>query len=47
VAKPKTDPGEFCETKVVSLEEFRLQLQSGQLTDTDLGYLALDHLNLL
>jgi 8-oxo-dGTP pyrophosphatase MutT (NUDIX family) len=47
VAKPRTDPGEFCETKIVSLEEFRLQLQSGHLTDTDLGYLALDHLNLL
>jgi ADP-ribose pyrophosphatase len=47
VAEPNTDPGEFCETKVVSLAEFRRQLRSGQLTDTDLGYLALDHLNLL
>jgi ADP-ribose pyrophosphatase len=47
VAEPMTDPGEFCETKVVSLVEFRKKLRSGQLTDTDLRYLALDHLNLL
>ncbi len=31
----------------VSLEEFRDHLRSGQLTDVELGYLALDHLKLL
>ena len=47
VARPSTDPGEFCETVLVPLEEFRAQLRAGQLTDVDLGYLALDHLNVL
>ena len=47
VGNPKTDPGEFCETVLVPLETFRQQLRAGQLTDADLGYLALDHLNLL
>lgn len=47
VAKPATDPGEFCETTLVPLVEFRYQLRDGQLTDADLGYLALDHLDLL
>lgn len=32
---------------LVSLEDFRRQLRCGDLTDTDLGYLALDHAGLL
>ena len=47
VAEPNLGPDEFCETVLVSLDEFRRHLRSGQLTDVDLGYLALDHLGLL
>lgn len=47
VAEPRTEPGEFCEVALVPLAEFKDQLRAGELTDTDLGYLALDHLNLL
>lgn len=47
VAAPVTDPGEFCETVLLPLADFRRHLRSGQLTDVDLGYLALDHLGLL
>jgi ADP-ribose pyrophosphatase len=47
VAEPRSDPGEFWEVALVPLAEFRDQLRAGELTDTDLGYLALDHLNLL
>lgn len=39
--------GEFCEVALRSLDDFRAHLRSGQLTDVDLGYLALDHLGLL
>jgi ADP-ribose pyrophosphatase len=47
VAPPANEPGEFCEVVLVSLPAFRDHLRSGQLTDVDLGYLALDHLGLL
>lgn len=47
VADLSPEAGEFCEVTVVSLGEFRAHLRSGQLTDVDLGYLALDHLGLL
>ena len=47
VAEPDPGPDEFCETVLVSLDEFRSHLRSGRLTDVDLGYLALDHLGLL
>jgi ADP-ribose pyrophosphatase len=47
VVSPTSGPGEFCEVVLVRLEEFRRQLRAGHLTDADLGYLALDHLNLL
>jgi ADP-ribose pyrophosphatase len=47
IAEPRTDPGEFCEVALVPLSEFKAQLRAGALTDTDLGYLALDHLDLL
>jgi ADP-ribose pyrophosphatase len=44
VSEPDPGPDEFCETVLVSLDDFRRHLRSGQLTDVDLGYLALDHL---
>jgi putative hydrolase of HD superfamily len=47
VRDPAPGPEEFCETVVVSLAEFRRHLRTGELTDVDLGYLALDHLGLL
>jgi ADP-ribose pyrophosphatase len=47
VREPEPGPDEFCETVLVSLDDFRAHLRSGQLTDVDLGYLALDHLGLL
>jgi ADP-ribose pyrophosphatase len=48
VSEPTLDPSEeFCETVTVPVPEFRLQLQSGQLTDAWAGYAALDHLGLL
>lgn len=33
---------EFCLPVIVTLEDFRQQLRRGELTDTDLGYMALD-----
>jgi NUDIX domain len=47
VALPATDAEEFCEVVLMALEGFRTHLRSGQLTDVDLGYLALDHLGVL
>lgn len=47
VAEPTLVAGELIETRLVSLDEFRQHLRSGQLTDVDLGYLSLDHLGLL
>ena len=47
VAEPRNEAGEFCDVALVSLSEFREHLRSGQLTDVDLGYLALDHAGLL
>jgi ADP-ribose pyrophosphatase len=47
IAEPRNDDGEFCDVVLVSLAQFREHLRSGQLTDVDLGYLALDHLGLL
>jgi len=47
VSSPLNEPGEFCDVVLVSLAQFREHLRSGQLTDTDLGYLGLDHLGLL
>ena len=48
VSEPSLDPSEeFCETLLLSLQEFRHHLQAGQLTDAWAGYAALDHLNLL
>ncbi len=47
VGEPVLDPEELCEPVVVSFAEFRRHIRTGQLTDTDLAYLALDHLGLL
>jgi ADP-ribose pyrophosphatase len=47
VADPRPTGDEFCEPVLVSLKDFRRQLRCGDLTDTDLGYLALDHAGLL
>lgn len=47
VADPALDHGEFCEIVLLPLGKFREHLRSGDLTDVDLGYLALDHLGLL
>jgi ADP-ribose pyrophosphatase len=43
VAEPRNEAGEFCDVVLVSVAKFREHLRSGQLTDVDLGYLALDH----
>jgi ADP-ribose pyrophosphatase len=47
VSEPAQLDDEFCLPVIVTLEEFRQQLGRGELTDTDLGYLALDHLRLI
>ncbi len=48
VGEPKLeDNGEELEVVLMSLEDFREHLQSGQLTDMEIGYLGLDHLGLL
>jgi ADP-ribose diphosphatase len=47
VADPSPAEGEFCEPVIVSLDRFRQQLSTEDLTDTDLGYMALDYLGLL
>ena len=47
-AEPKLeDNGETVEAVLMSLEEFRAHLSSGQLTDVEIAYLGLDHLGLL
>lgn len=45
-AEPEEDEGNI-EVVEILLEDFRNHLKSGQLTDIEVGYLALDHLNLL
>lgn len=48
VAEPELeDNGEVVEAVSLSLDEFRALLRSGQMTDVELGYLALDYLKLL
>lgn len=47
VAEPQNSSVEICEVVLLSLEEFREHLRSGKLTDTGVGYIGLDHLNLL
>ena len=48
IAEPQLeDNGESVEVVLMSLPEFRQHLQSGQLTDVEIGYLGLDYLKLL
>lgn len=47
VTEPEPDDGEFCEPVLLPLDGFRDHIRSGQLTDVDLAYRALDHLGLL
>lgn len=47
VGQPAPVGDEFCEPHLVSLAQFRSQLREGALTDTDLGYQALDLVGLL
>lgn len=44
---PSPDEEEFCEPILLSVADFRDHLRSGQLTDVDIGYLGLDHCDLL
>lgn len=48
VAEPKLeDNGEEMEVVLMSLEDFRKHLRTGELTDIEVGYLGLDYLGLL
>lgn len=47
VAEPANEPTEPCETVLLPMAELRAHLRSGQLTDVDLAYRALDHLGRL
>jgi ADP-ribose pyrophosphatase len=47
VGEPAQLDDEFCVPVIVTLKDFRQQLRRGELTDTDLGYLALDHLRMI
>lgn len=46
-AEPNLEKTEFIEITLLPLSEFRRLLQSGQMTDVEVGYLCLDHLSLL
>jgi len=47
VAEVKDDPNEPIEVVLISREEFRELLRSGEITDIETGYLGLDYLGLL
>jgi ADP-ribose pyrophosphatase len=47
VQEPQWEDDEESEVVEMTLDDFRAHLRSGQLTDIEIGYLALDHLNLL
>ncbi|NTU66741.1 MAG: NUDIX hydrolase [Candidatus Moranbacteria bacterium] len=47
IGEQKLDSTEFIEVVLVSLPEFRELLRSGEMTDVEIGYMALDHLGLL
>jgi ADP-ribose pyrophosphatase len=47
IAEPQNTNSEICETILLSLDEFRKLLQSGKMTDVEVGYLGLDYLRLL
>ncbi len=47
VAEPKWDEDEFIDIELVTIDEFKKILRSGQMTDVEVGYLALDYLKLM
>jgi ADP-ribose pyrophosphatase len=47
ITEPKNDENEPIEVVLLTLKEFREVLRSGKMTDIEVGYLGLDHLNLL
>ena len=48
ITEPKLeDNGEIVEAVLLSLEDFRAHIRSGQLTDVEIAYLGLDYLELL
>ena len=47
IQEPEWEEDEECEIIEMDLKDFRNHLRNGQLTDIEIGYLALDHLNLL
>lgn len=47
VSEPKNTSTEYTELVLMNLDDFRKQLRSGQMTDVEVGYLALDYLNKL
>lgn len=47
VAEPLVTETEVTEVVLLSIDDFRHHLRTGQLSDTAAGYLALDHLKLL
>ncbi|HZN75637.1 MAG TPA: hypothetical protein VFC00_28730, partial [Micromonosporaceae bacterium] len=42
---PAPDAEEFCETSLLNRDEFVEHIRSGELTDTDIAYMCLDHLD--
>lgn len=47
IQEPQFDANEFIEIATMPLEDFRMHLRSGQLTDIEVGYLGLDALGKL
>ena len=47
IQEAKLDQDEYISLEKMSLADFRDLLRSGKLTDIEVGYLGLDHLNLL
>ncbi|MFW0862483.1 MAG: NUDIX hydrolase [Candidatus Komeilibacteria bacterium] len=47
VAEQQLEENEYAEVALLTIEEFREILRSGQMTDVEVGYLGLDFLNLL
>lgn len=47
IAEPKWDDDEFIDIELVTIEEFKKILRSGQMTDVEVGFLGLDYLGLL
>ena len=47
VAEPRWDEDEFIDIVLVDIDEFKKILRSGQMTDVEVGYLALDFLGMI